>query len=261
MIFQTVGNIENPAVLFFHAMGVTGKSSSPVAEHLKDRYYCIMPTSTVYCAGQNYISKADELRQLEAYLVEQRITELALVASSLGADLACAFLAETKLPVHHVFFDGGQFARIGKVTRHIMAPFLYLAIKSLYWSKGGTLKKICGAMTMTSSLFHRRWKSPDVQSSAPPDAVQSGGQAVPRIPGRTARAYIFRVRQHRGAFQIPGCCDESLSPRSFPRVSEFQPYAVSDQRSQGLCGNAGCLQKIPRYRDNGSSTSNLYSMQ
>lgn len=107
MIFQTVGNIENPAVLFFHAMGVTGKSSSPVAEHLKDRYYCIMPTSTVYCAGQNYISKADELRQLEAYLVEQRITELALVASSLGADLACAFLAETKLPVHHVFFDGG----------------------------------------------------------------------------------------------------------------------------------------------------------
>ena len=143
MIFQTVGNIENPAVLFFHAMGVTGKSSSPVAEHLKDRYYCIMPTSTVYCAGQNYISKADELRQLEAYLVEQRITELALVvASSLGADLACAFLAETKLPVHHVFFDDGQFARIGKVTRHIMAPFLYLAIKSLYWSKGGTLKKI-----------------------------------------------------------------------------------------------------------------------
>ena len=65
-----------------------------------------------------------------------------MVASSLGADLACAFLAETKLPVHHVFFDGGQFARIGKVTRHIMAPFLYLAIKSLYWSKGGTLKRI-----------------------------------------------------------------------------------------------------------------------
>ena len=143
MIFQTVGNIENPAVLFFHAMGVTGKSSSPVAEHLKDRYYCIMPTSTVYCAGQNYISKADELRQLEAYLVEQRITELALVvASSLGADLACAFLAETKLPVHHVFFDGGQFAQIAKGTRRMMTPFLYLAIKSLYWSKGGTLKKI-----------------------------------------------------------------------------------------------------------------------
>ena len=76
MIFQTVGNRENPAVLFFHAMGVTGESSRPVA------------------------------------------------ASSLGANLACAFLAETKVTVRHVFFDGGQFARIGKVTQHIMAPFL-----------------------------------------------------------------------------------------------------------------------------------------
>lgn len=143
MIFQAVGNKENPAVLFFHAMGVTGESSRPVAEYLKDRYYCILPTATVYCAGQKYISKADELRQLEAYLAEQRITELALVvASSLGADLACAFLAETKLAVHHVFFDGGQFERIGKMTRHIMVPFLYLTIKSLYWSKGRTLKRI-----------------------------------------------------------------------------------------------------------------------
>ena len=42
MIFQTVGKKENPAVLLFHAMGVTGESSRPVAEYLKDRYYCIM---------------------------------------------------------------------------------------------------------------------------------------------------------------------------------------------------------------------------
>ena len=53
-----------------------------------------------------------------------------------------AFLTQTKLPVEHAFFDGGQFAQIGKGTRRIMTPFLYFAIKSLYWSKGGTLKKI-----------------------------------------------------------------------------------------------------------------------
>ena len=86
---------------------------------------------------------ADELRQLEAYLDGQKITEPAsAVASSLGADLACTFLVQTSLTVYHAFFDGGQFARIGKVTRHIMVPFLYLTIKSLYWSKGRTLKKI-----------------------------------------------------------------------------------------------------------------------
>jgi hypothetical protein len=53
-----------------------------------------------------------------------------------------AFLTQTKLPVEHAFLDGGQFAQIGKGTRRIMTPFLYFAIKSLYWSKGGTLKKI-----------------------------------------------------------------------------------------------------------------------
>ena len=65
-----------------------------------------------------------------------------MVASSIGADLAMDFLTTTHLPVEHVFFDGGQFAQIGKGTSRIMVPFLYLAIKSLYWSKGGTLKKV-----------------------------------------------------------------------------------------------------------------------
>lgn len=65
-----------------------------------------------------------------------------VVASSIGADLAMAFLTQTQIPVGHVFFDGGQFAQIGKATRRIMVPMLYLAIKSLYWSKGATLGKI-----------------------------------------------------------------------------------------------------------------------
>lgn len=143
MTFETYGNAANPAVLFFHAMGVTGASSAPVAKALQAQYFCILPTSTVYCAGQTYRSKEDELHQVEAFLRSQGVKSLALVvASSLGADLAVAFLAQTKLPVGHVFFDGGQFARIPRCTRRIMVPFLYLAIKSLYWSKGATLSKI-----------------------------------------------------------------------------------------------------------------------
>ena len=143
MLFQTLGDKKNPAVLFFHAMGVTGESSKPVARYLQDRYFCILPTSTVYCEGQKYISKADEIRQVENFLQGQEVKKLAMVvASSMGADLAAAFLSQTKLPVEHAFFDGGQFAQIGKGTRSIMTPFLYFAIKSLYWSKGKTLKKI-----------------------------------------------------------------------------------------------------------------------
>ncbi len=130
-------------MLFFHAMGVTGASSEPIARYLQDRYFCILPTSTVYCEGQKYVSKADEIRQVEDFLHQQGVETLAMVvASSIGADLAMAFLTSTKLPIGHVFFDGGQFAQIGKGTRRIMTPFLYFAIRSLYWSKGGTLKKI-----------------------------------------------------------------------------------------------------------------------
>lgn len=143
MLFQTYGDRRNPAVLFFHAMGVTGASSEPIARYLQDRYFCILPTSTVYCEGQKYVSKLDEIRQVEDFLHRQGVERLAMViTSSIGADLAMAFLTQTKLPVEHAFFDGGQFAQIGKGTRRIMTPFLYFAIKSLYWSKGGTLKKI-----------------------------------------------------------------------------------------------------------------------
>ena len=143
MIIETLGKETNPAILFFHAMGVTGSSSLPVAEHLKENYFCIMPTSTVYCQGQTYVSKAEEVRQVEEFLEAHKIRKLSLVvASSIGADLAMAFLADSRIRPDHVFFDGGQFARISRGLRSVMTPFLYLAIKSLFYTKGKTLKYI-----------------------------------------------------------------------------------------------------------------------
>ena len=76
MIFETLGEKSNPAILFFHAMGVTGASSKPVADCLKDRYFCILPTSTVYCSGQKYRSKADEVRQVEEFLRQQELSRI-----------------------------------------------------------------------------------------------------------------------------------------------------------------------------------------
>lgn len=143
MQFETFGDKSASAIVFFHAMGVTGASSEPVVNYLKGRYFCILPTSTVYCAGQKYVSKADEVRQVTTFLKQQGVERLELVvASSIGADLAMAFLTQSGVPVEHVFFDGGQFAQISKGLRYVMVPFLYLAIKSLYWSKGKTLSKI-----------------------------------------------------------------------------------------------------------------------
>lgn len=143
MLFETIGNKNNPAILFFHAMGVVGKSSERVANSLKDKYFCIMPTSTVYCENQKYISKQDEIKQIENFLKENNINEIELVvASSIGADLAIYFLSESKILVKRAFFDGGQFAKINKFTRHIMTPFLYFVIKSIYKKNGENLGKI-----------------------------------------------------------------------------------------------------------------------
>ena len=92
MHFETLGEKGKPVVLFFHAMGVVGESSEPVAQFLRERYFCVMPTSSVYCAGEHYVSKEDEIRQVEDFLRVQGVRELALVvSSSLGADLAAAF--------------------------------------------------------------------------------------------------------------------------------------------------------------------------
>lgn len=142
MLFETLGDRSNPAVLFFHAMGVTGASSAPVARQMQDRYFCILPTSTVYCEGQKHKGKADEVRQVTEFLTGCGAKRLEMVVtSSIGADLALSFLTLSQIPVGHVFFDGGQFAQIGKTTRRIMVPFLYFALKSLYRSDGATLKK------------------------------------------------------------------------------------------------------------------------
>ena len=53
MLFQTYGDRRNPAVLFFHAMGVTGASSEPIARYLQDRYFCILPPPPFTARGRN----------------------------------------------------------------------------------------------------------------------------------------------------------------------------------------------------------------
>ena len=130
MLFQTYGDRRNPAVLFFHAMGVTGRKQRTGCEIFAGSIFLHLAHLHRLLRGQKYVSKLDEIRQVEDFLHRQGVERLAMVvASSIGADLAMAFLTQTKLPVEHAFFDGGQFAQIGKGTRRIMTPFLYFAIK------------------------------------------------------------------------------------------------------------------------------------
>lgn len=121
MLFKTLGDKSAPAVLFFLAMGVTGESSGPVASALAGRFFCVMPTSTVYCAGQTYADKADEVRQIKEFLRGQGVERVEMVvASSIGADLAMAFLTQTQIPVGHVFFvAAGKALSYGNIRRQM----------------------------------------------------------------------------------------------------------------------------------------------
>lgn len=214
MRFETLGEKGRPAVLFFHAMGVVGESSEPVAQFLRERYFCVMPTSSVYCAGERYVSKEDEIRQVEDFLRAQGVRELALVvSSSLGADLAAAFLAQTKLPVGHAYFDGGQFARIKRSTRRLMTPFLYLAIKSLWWTRGGTLKKILwcddAAIRPYFIAAGQALRYGDLRR-------QLRGRPLPLPAGGAAGALLLCLRQRGGPLQVPLRRDGGLPEGAVP---------------------------------------------
>lgn len=234
MRFETMGNRKNPAVLFFHAMGVTGQSSDPVAEHLHSRFFCILPTSTVYCAGEKYAGKADEVRQIEDFLRKQGVERLALVvASSIGADLALAFLSETRLPVDHAFFDGGQFARIGKGTRRVMTPFLYLAIKSLYWSGGKTLKKImwCDDEKI-KPYFIAAGKSLTYGNLRRQLADSLEDKPFPALPQALQAHSYFEFGSGEDHFKYRGAVMEAYPQGHFPVFEGYQhmQYQIRDPR-------------------------------
>ena len=256
MLFETFGDKKNPAVLFFHAMGVTGESSEPIAKYLQDRYFCILPTSTVYCEGQKYVSKLDEIRQVEDFLHRQGVERLAMVvASSIGADLAMAFLTQTKLPVEHAFFDGGQFAQIGKGTRRIMTPFLYFAIRSLYWSKGGTLKKIlwCDddsikpyfiAAGKNLTYTNLRWQILDSLENKP----------FPSLPEELQKHIYFEFGSIEDHFKYRQAVMESYPCGHYPVFEEYDhmQYQIRDPKGFAemlvYIAQHDCMPKLPFIR-------------
>lgn len=105
MRIVTLGDKKNDTMLFFHAMVVVGESSEREEHYLSDKYYCIIPTSTVYCEKQKYVSKNEEMAQIEAFLKDNGVKRLKLVvASSLGVDLAVLFPQKQRNPCRNRLF-------------------------------------------------------------------------------------------------------------------------------------------------------------
>ena len=69
MLFQTYGDRKNPAVLFFHAMGVTGaewRAGCEIFTEYDISAFYLPPPCTA--KGRNMSARQDEVRQVEEYL-------------------------------------------------------------------------------------------------------------------------------------------------------------------------------------------------
>ncbi len=94
-------------------MEVVGESSMKVVNYLKDNYFCIIPTSSLFSKKDEYISKEDEIKQVEEFLESNNITSLEMVvASSIEANICVSSISNTRFKINHVFIDDGQFAQI-----------------------------------------------------------------------------------------------------------------------------------------------------
>ncbi len=98
------------------------------------------------------------MQQIEAFLKDNGVNKIKLiVASSLGADLAIYFMKNSKIPVKAAFFDGGQFAKMSKLMRRILAPIIYSVIKGLYKKNGENLGKImCATIRISDRISWKR---------------------------------------------------------------------------------------------------------
>ena len=143
MQVTTMGNSDKPVILNFHALGVDGHSNERWACYLQDDYFVINPTMSIFCQGQTYKSKRDEVAQLNAELDRLGVGDIELVcAFSIGGDIALEFLSTTKRKVGHVFFDGPQLTKVPTLVRRAVGPVIYKELVNIANTNGESVGKI-----------------------------------------------------------------------------------------------------------------------
>ncbi len=143
MQVSTMGTPGNPVILCFHALGVDGSSNERFARYLQDTHFIVNPTLSMFCPGESYQSKQDEIAQLNAWLDAHSIGDIELLCSfSIGADFALEFLRSTTRKVAHSFFDGPQLTKVPKLARRAMATLLFKELDNIAKTNGASITKI-----------------------------------------------------------------------------------------------------------------------
>jgi pimeloyl-ACP methyl ester carboxylesterase len=137
MKFQSLGDKNNPTVLFIAGMFCDANANKLFAHYFEETYYVILPTLDGHCQDKSvYLSKEDEAKKIINYLKSENITELALLqGTSMGGSVALEVYRQSisQIKINKVFIDGGTFMKFPKVVKmimyHIFIKFIMIAHK------------------------------------------------------------------------------------------------------------------------------------
>jgi len=236
MEFLTQGNPEKPVIVFFHALGVTGEIYARIAHYLINDFFLIMPTSTAFCAHKVYISKKREIEEIEAFLASHAICKIELiVASSQGCDLALSFILKSTIPLHHIFFDGGQFAQINKFQRLFLTPIMYYTIRNSYKSGGKFLPEIMDyEYEEAKPFFIQAGKNLDYRSLKHLIKDSFIHTGLPSLPVKTQKKIIFCFGSQENHIKYRNTVMAQYPYSSFPVFTKWKHLEFQAKDPKGF---------------------------
>lgn len=132
MIFDTLGDHNNPVMVMINGSFCSGKGLLPIAEKFAEEYYVILPTYDGHYTKAGDVSECSEFttrreqaKKILQYLKERKIETVELIHGiSMGAEVALDLVDEIvqdqSIHIVHTLFDGGPFFHFPYVFRLIM---------------------------------------------------------------------------------------------------------------------------------------------
>ncbi len=139
MRFYEFGEENERIILLLHEMCQKWQTVYEQLKPLENEYHLIVPAMTGYSEGdENYISFADECRQMEEYICENFNGKIhGVYGISQGATILSELLARNDIEVKYAVLDGVYVVHQGKICGKIGAK----AIRSIKKNGGAYLKK------------------------------------------------------------------------------------------------------------------------
>lgn len=124
MKFMAMGEKSNPVVVMLTGSFCPGECLENIYSRLKE-YYVIVPTYNGHYEGsKDFTTRENEAREILEYLASLHIEEIHMIyGQSMGCEIGMELyklLTETKIKVHHLFFDGAPMIRLSKAYKAFM---------------------------------------------------------------------------------------------------------------------------------------------